>query len=55
MNFDTKVILVVAIIGIIAVVFTNDAADNNCIEKGGQIIRNSTRLNHGCIMPVGKR
>lgn len=53
MNFETKVIFVVAIIGIIAVIFSNDAADNRCIEKGGQIIRNSAKLNHGCIMPVG--
>lgn len=55
MNFETKVIFVMAIIGIVVVVFANDAADENCIEKGGQIIRNSTKLNHGCIMPVGKR
>ncbi len=53
MNFDTKVILVVVIIGIIVVIFGNDYADNRCIEKGGQIIRNSAKLNHGCIMPAG--
>ena len=55
MNFETKVILVMAIVGVIAVVFANDAADNRCIESGGQIIRNSTKMNHGCIMPVGKK
>ena len=55
MNFDTKVILVVAVVGIIITVFANDNADNRCIENGGQIIRNSAKLNHGCIMPVGKK
>ena len=33
----------------------NEIKDDRCVENGGQIIRNSTKMNHGCIMPVGKR
>jgi hypothetical protein len=40
---------------IVIIGVANNNADDRCIEKGGQIIRNSTKMNHGCIMPVGKR
>ena len=40
---------------IVIIGVANNDADDRCIEKGGQIIRNSTKMNHGCIMPVGKR
>jgi hypothetical protein len=40
---------------IIIIGIANNDVDDRCIEKGGQIIRNSTKMNHGCIMPAGKR
>ena len=53
MNIITSIVVI--IISLVIIVFANDSADNRCVENGGQIIRNSTKLNHGCIMPVGKR
>lgn len=42
-----------AAVCLVLLAFMNNSADSRCIEKGGQIIHNSTRLNHSCILPAG--
>lgn len=52
-----KILGLIIFLGVCIIIIgvANNDADERCIEKGGQIIRNSTKLNHGCIMPIGKR
>ena len=52
---ETTFYIVVGVVCLVVVAFFNNAADNRCVEKGGQIIHNSTKLNHSCILAVGKK
>lgn len=51
---EIAIYVVIFIICIIIISCANNSSDKLCREKGGQIITNTTKYGHGCIMPPGK-
>lgn len=52
---DWLKIIALLFVCMIVLGIANEIKDDRCVENGGQIILNSTKMNHGCIMPVGKK